>query len=211
MMPSVLLIGSSGLVGRHVLQAVLQDSHFARVVALGRRALPPHPKLESAVVDFASLPETAGWWMIDSVISTFGTTIKDAGSQAAFRTVDLGYNLAVAQMARRYGAGCFVLNSSLGADAASRNFYLRTKGELEEAVCALGYPSLTIARPGLLGGERDRTRPMEAFTQRALRAARPLLPRRYRLNPAPNVAYALVDAVRRAEPGVHFIASETLA
>src|SRR5690606_3671119 len=105
-----------------------------------------HPRLLNPVVEFDALPEAAEWWAVEAVICTLGTTIAEAGSQAAFRRVDHDYPLRVAQLARRHGAGTYALNSALGANARSRIFYNRVKGELEEALAALGYPSLVLVR-----------------------------------------------------------------
>lgn len=87
-------------------------------------------------------------------VRALGTTLRQAGSQEAFRRVDYSYPLAIAKLARQAGARQFLLVSALGADRHSRAFYNRVKAEVEEAVLSLGYPSLTIARPSLLLGER---------------------------------------------------------
>ena len=206
----LLLVGSSGLVGRQVLAQALADARVTAITALGRKPLPPQPKLASHQVDFENLPDDATLWAVDAVISTLGTTLKDAGSQDAFRRIDHGYNLAVARQARHHGVPAFVLNSAMGADAASGTFYLRSKGELERDVRALAFPSLTLARPGLIGGARERSRPAEAAAQAVLGVLGPLLPRRFRINPAPVIARALVQAAVAGKPGVHIITSDQM-
>lgn len=133
-MSRILIAGATGLVGRHALALALADPHVSRVVAPTRRALPAHAKLENPVVDFEALPAQAPWWSVDGVVCALGTTIRDAGSQAAFRRVDVDYVLAVAANARDAGARAFALNSSLGADAGARGFYLRCKGKAERGV-----------------------------------------------------------------------------
>jgi hypothetical protein len=94
-----LLMGSTGLVGHHVLDFALADRRVDAVVALVRRGLPEHTKLLTQTVDFERLPEDAPWWRVDAVICTLGTTMRTAGSKAAFRRVDHGYPLAVARLA----------------------------------------------------------------------------------------------------------------
>jgi len=207
----LLLVGATGLVGRAVLQLALDEPAVSAVVAPGRRALPAHPKLEAPLIDWEALPEDAGWWRADAAICTLGTTLRAAGSQAAFRRVDHDYPLAAARLARRHGARAYALNSALGADPASRFFYNRVKGELEQALRGLDYPSLTLVRPGLIGGRREDFRAGERAASWALRLAGPLLPRRWRINPAPRIARALLDAALRAEPGLHIVESERLA
>lgn len=207
----ILLVGATGLVGSHVLGKALADHRIDGVVAPTRRALPPHAKLTNPLVDFSALPEDAGWWSVDGVICTLGTTRAAAGTDEAFRTVDYAYPLAIAKIARRHGAQRFALNSSLGADAKSRLLYPRTKGEVERDLQALDYPSLTIVRPGLIGGARAEFRAGERVAAVVLGVLGPLLPRRYRISPATAIADALIDAAVEGRPGIHLIEAERLS
>jgi uncharacterized protein YbjT (DUF2867 family) len=207
----ILLAGATGLVGRAALRRALADARVDRVVAPTRRPLPPHPKLENPQVDFDALPADASWWMVDGVMCTLGTTIRTAGSQAAFRRVDHDYVVAVATLARAHGARAFALTSAMGASPTSRIFYNRTKGETERSVAACGYRSFTIVRPGVIGGEREESRPAEFVALRVLRALGPLLPRRYRISPAERIADALLTAAIDARPGQHLIGAAELA
>jgi uncharacterized protein YbjT (DUF2867 family) len=209
-MAILLLAGATGLVGGHVLLQSLADARIARIVAPTRVALPPHPKLVNPIVDFECLPREAAWWQVDAVICALGTTIRQARSEAAFRKVDFDYVLDVARLARMHGATTFALTSSLGANAMSRNFYLRTKGETESALKDCGFASLTFVRPSMIGGERERTRPLEHFGMRTMRALEPLIPRRWRVVPAERIAHALIEAALAAAPGCTTIESETL-
>ncbi|MBA4260942.1 MAG: NAD-dependent dehydratase [Comamonadaceae bacterium] len=209
-MKTVMLVGATGLVGQSVLQKALTSDAVGRVVAPTRRALPVHPKLLNPVLDFEHLPENADWWAVDSVVCTLGTTIKTAGSQAAFYRVDHDLPLRVARLALRHGARAYALNSALGADAASRVFYSRTKGELERDLQTLGYPSLTLVRPGLIGGQRPAVRPGERFGVLLGQALRPLLPPRYRVVPAERIAQHLLQAALAEQPGVRVLMSEQL-
>ena len=208
---NLMIVGATGLVGRHALQIALAHPGIARVVAPVRRSVGGHPKLVAPVVDFDALPPDAPWWAVDAVVCAFGTTIRAAGSQGAFRRVDHDYPLAVARLAQRHGARTFVLNSAMGADAGSRIFYNRVKGEVERDLAAVGFVSLTYVRPGLIGGEREEFRLGERAATVALRALHPLLPRRWRINPADRIAQCLVDAAVQARPGVHVVASDALA
>jgi len=205
-----MLVGATGLVGHCVLQQALADARVRQVVAPTRSALPPHPKLLNPLVDFDHLPDDADWWAVDAVVCTLGTTIKTAGSQAAFYRVDHGYPLQVARLALRQGAKAYALNSALGADPASRVFYSRTKGELEQDLQVLGYRSLTLVRPGLIGGERQQARPAEQLAVRLSTWLQPLLPRRYRVVPADRIAHHLLQAALAAAPGVQALMSERL-
>lgn len=203
----ILHIGASGLVGGFVLSQLLADARVAQVVAPTRRALPTrHPRLDNPVLDFERLPPAdASLWRVDAVICTLGTTMKQAGSRARFRRVDHDYPLQIARSALHGGAYAFALNSALGADPGARLFYSRVKGELEQDLRQLPYPSLTFVRPGLIGGQRGRARLGERVAAIVLGAASPVLPRRWRINPAEQVAAALVDAAIQALPGRHVV------
>ena len=205
-----MVVGSTGLVGRHTLQIALAHPGIERVVAPVRRPVGEHPKLLCPVVDFDALPVDARCWGVDAVICALGTTIRAAGSQEAFRRVDHAYPLAVARLARQHGTPTYVLNSAMGADANSRIFYSRVKGDVERDLATLGFASLTFVRPGLISGEREEFRAGERIAIAALRALHPLLPRRWRINPAERIAQAMIDAAVRAEPGVHVVASDAL-
>jgi len=206
----LLLVGVTGLVGGHVLEQALADPRVEHVVALARKELPSQPKLQAELVDFADLPEDAAWWKVDAVICTLGTTLERAGSREAFRRVDHDYPLAVARLARRHGTPTYVSNSALGADASSLFFYNRVKGELEQALAGVGFTSLTHVRPGLIGGAREESRPGGRGAIAVVRALGPVLPRRFRLNPAENIARSLLDAAVRARPGIHVVRSDAL-
>ncbi len=208
----ILHVGATGLVGRLVLARLLDAPRVARVVAPTRRALGiDHPRLHNPVVDFDALPEDADWWAVDAVVCTLGTTMALAGSRDAFRRVDHDYPLQVARIARRHGTATCVLNSAMGANAHSSIFYNRVKGELEEALAALDYPSLALLRPGLIDGERSESRPGERIALAASRLLRPLLPMQWRPSRAGRIADALVDAALAAAPGRHVVEADRLA
>lgn len=208
----LLLAGASGLVGREVLRLALADPGVGGVVAPTRRPLEPASGLNNPLVDFERLPAGAPWWKVDAVICTLGTTMAQAGTQAAFRRVDHDYPLALARLALAAGARAFVLNSALGANAESRVFYNRVKGEVEAAIAALGYASLTLVRPSLLdGGPRPDRRNGERVALWFARRLRPLIPARYRAVATQAVARTLLAAAIASPPGLHVIESEQIA
>ncbi|MGI2032179.1 NAD-dependent dehydratase [Rhizobium panacihumi] len=209
-MMKLLLVGASGLVGGNVLNLALADPRVDHVVAPGRKTLPAHPKLEVPLCDFDRMTGDEAFWHGDAVICTLGTTIKVAGSKAAFERVDHRYPLAVARFMHRRGAQVFVLNSALGADPQSRFFYNRVKGQLEADLATVGFRSLCFARPGLIGGERAERRRGEDAAEAVLKALGPILPRRWRINPAPVIARALLEHAIAAKPGVSVVLSQDL-
>lgn len=194
----LLLVGASGEVGRAVLALALADPRVAEVVALTRRPLAVAARLNNLVVDFDNLPETAPWWAVDAVVCTLGTTQRAAGSNEKFAAVDRDLPLRVARLARRAGATRFALNSSLGADAGSGNFYLRIKGEAEEAIGTLGYPGYTVVRPSLIDVDRSESRPGERLALMAARGLRPLIPARWQAVTPEAIARALLDGALAA-------------
>ena len=142
------LIGATGAVGKDLLQALLENARYTEVVAFARRALGvQHEKLREHTIDFDA---PATWQELvkgDVLFSTLGTSLKQAGSKEAQRHIDYDYQLAFAKAARANGVKSLVLLSSIGADSKSSIFYLRLKGELDDAVRGLGFDSLSIVRP----------------------------------------------------------------
>jgi uncharacterized protein YbjT (DUF2867 family) len=206
----LLLVGATGAVGQAVLAQALADPRVAEVVALTRRPLVAAPKLTNLVVDFDKLPADAPWWKVDAVVCTLGTTRRVAGSNEKFAAVDRDLPLRIARLARAAGATRFALNSSLGADAASGNFYLRTKGEAENMIRQLGYPGYTIVRPSLIDADRVESRPGEHLALIAARALNPLIPRRWKAVKPGAIAHALLDATLASVPVSQVIESEDL-
>lgn len=193
----VALAGATGLVGRAILERLLADTSVAAVHALGRREPGvTHPKLIPHVVDFAALPPLPS---LDEVYLALGTTIKTAGSQAAFRAVDFDANLAVARATLAAGARRAGLVSAMGADAKSRIFYNRVKGEIEETLAQLTFEALVIARPSLLVGDRvalgQSARPAERAATAMSKLLDPFIPANYRPIAAFDVARALLGRV----------------
>jgi uncharacterized protein YbjT (DUF2867 family) len=206
---SILLCGATGLVGGECLRLLRADPAFSRVVVISRRPLPPGIRdsgVEEHVVDFERLHDYAEVFRVDQVICALGTTIKKAGSKERFRQVDFGYPLEIARMGIRQGSRHFLLVSSTGAKSRSPFFYLRVKGELEEALLALPYQSTTIVRPSLLVGERSEFRLGEELAKRLGF----LLPPGRRPIGASDVAAALVHAAKEDRPGTRIVESRDI-
>ena len=150
---SALLVGATGLVGSFLLQRLLASERTARVIVWARRDIgKPHPKLKVEIVDFERLEQRRV--EAEDVFCCLGTTIKQAGSQAAFRRVDHDYPVVLARAAARDGAKRLLVISALGANPHATVFYNRVKGEMEEAVRAAGVPKTVFFRPSLLSGPR---------------------------------------------------------
>lgn len=199
------LAGASGLVGRELLELLLADTRYGRVHSLVRRASnapSADPKLVEQIVSFDALPALPH---ADDAYVALGTTIKVAGSQEAFRRVDLDYVVAVARAARTAGATRLGVVSALGADAKSKVFYNRVKGEMERAVLSLGYESVVLAQPSLLLGDRETlsqpARGGEVWARRLLGPVAGLIPAQFRPVRARDVAAALIARLHATERG----------
>ena len=201
---SILVAGATGLVGRECVDLLLAQPAFTRITALVRRPLVNEidsERLKIERVDFDRLDDRQEVFGVDSIVCALGTTMRQAGSEPAFRHVDFDFPLAVARIGIARGARHFLLVSSAGASAASGRFYLRVKGELEDAVTELGYPSLTIVRPSFLVGDRAEPRFGEGMARRWAF----LFPARLRPVKATRVAAALVHAASEEAPGKRVI------
>lgn len=198
---TAIVAGATGLVGKEILEGLLADQTVAAVHSLGRRVPAiQHPNLTAHVVDFAALPSLPP---ADEVYLALGTTIKVAGSQAAFRAIDYDANLAVATAALAAGIRKAGLVSAMGADSNSSIFYSRVKGELEDALAQLPFEGTVIARPSLLVGNRELlgqpTRRGEVLGDALGKAIGFLIPANYRPIEASAVAKALLSAVPTAK------------
>lgn len=203
MTTGVLLAGGTGLVGSR-LTKLLSARHDVALTSLVRT--PRHPA-ERAISFDALIADplcVAGPAPIDVGISCLGTTIRKAGTQAAFRRVDHDYVIALARAALQKGARQFIMVSAAGAGGSG--FYLRVKGEVERSVSTLGFERLDIIRPGFILGEREERRLIEQLAQRLAPLLDPLLIgslRRYASISADTVAAAMASLVGNAEPGCY--------
>ena len=204
-----LLAGATGLVGQAILALLLADTQYKAVHVVGRRAPDvQHPKL--VVHTRASLTD----WVspaVDDVFIALGTTIKVAGSKAAFKAIDGDAVVAIARSAETAGATRLAVVSAMGADAQSGVFYNQVKGEMEAAVGQLGFETLVIARPSLLAGDRGALAQPERLVEKLSLVAfdlfKSLIPANYRAINARSVGKAMVDAMSGGKTGRHVLLS----
>lgn len=202
---NVLMLGASGLIGQLALPLLRSYSVYAptRRELNGGNFLKPLPLAYDEAAARAQL-QSSQLRDLDCFVCTLGTTIKDAGSQAAFAAVDRDLVLMYAKLARTFGARHAVIVSSIGADEAVSNFYLRTKGQTEQAIKQLGFARVDLVRPSLLLGKRTQSRPAEAFAMRLAGLFGPLMIGQasdYRPIAATTVARALVSLLAQRAPG----------
>lgn len=158
-MKTALIIGSTGLIGSQLLALILESPHYEKVITFVKRDSGiHHPKLKQHIIDFDN-PESYKELIVgDDLYCTIGTTIKNAGSREAFRNVDFEYPKQFANLALQNNVKQFLIVSSLGADAKSRNFYLKTKGEIQDFLKDSNFKSVSVLQPSLLLGNRTEFR-----------------------------------------------------
>ena len=208
---TAVIAGATGLVGSLLLQKLLNDHTFSKVIALTRKLSEiPHRKLVNKVVDFNKIEEIeSSFDHADTIFCSVGTTQKKVhGSEADYRKVDVDIPLHLGQIGLKKGVKQFILVSSIGANPSSHNFYLRLKGEVENAVSELGYESLYIFRPSMLLGKRSEYRLGENIGQAVMRSASFLFfgsMKKYYPVQASDVAQAMLEAAKEKRPGINII------
>ena len=204
-----LIAGATGLVGQEILALLLADKRYTAVHVVGRRA--PTVQNRKVIVHIsASLTD----WVspaVDDVCIALGTTIKVAGSKAAFKAIDRDAVVAIAAAAKAAGATRLAVVSAMGASPQSGVFYNQVKGEMEAAVSQLGFETVVIARPSLLAGDRGALKQSERVAEKlslmAFKWLKPFIPANYRVINASNVAQAMVSTLNNACAGRHVVMS----
>ncbi len=154
-----IVVGATGLVGSHILELLLSDDRYSKVLVFHRRSTGlSHPKLTEHIITFDSIEDWKDLLIGDELYSALGTTIKQAGSKEAQWTIDYDYQFEVAKAGAQNGIISYALVSSIGATNETNNFYLKMKGQLDDEVQRLGFKDTLIVRPSFLKGERKESR-----------------------------------------------------
>lgn len=208
---NLLLLGATGLVGSRTLELALSNRAFTEVIAPTRTPLATRDRLVNPVgsrlEDLVTLTMSH---KPDAVICALGTTQAKAGSKEAFRYVDHELPVAFGKAAHAAGVATYAIVTAMGASADSMSFYYRTKGDVERDIQNIGFRSLTICRPSLIGGERNEARTAERAALMLLRLLAPVLPKNFQVNPADVIATSLLGAVVAAKAGCRWIYAEDL-
>jgi len=200
------LIGATGLIGGELLNLLLSDEYFGSVKALIRRPFnKEHPKLEKKMVDFSDNDSIlVALDNSDVIFCAVGTTQKKVkGDKEAYRKVDYDIPVHAARFCKMVGCKTFVLVSSIGANSKSNNFYLKLKGEVENAIKEVGLESVHIMRPSMLLGNREEFRLGEKIGSRLMKAFSFLLPPKYKPVQAKDVARAMLTAAKENKKGYY--------
>ena len=213
-MKTAIIIGTTGLTGTALLKELLKDDDFNHVISFSRKQIEfTDPKLVQHSIDFNQLPNYKELIKGDVVFCCMGTTIKTAGSQEAFKKVDLIYPTEFAKIAKQNGVKEFYLQSSLGADINSNNFYLKTKGEVEQILQQLNFNSFATFRPSMLLGKRPEFRFAELIAKVVMQLLSFLFIgklKRYKAIHVNQVASAMIKQAKLNKPGNFIIENEEM-
>ena len=210
-MKTALIAGCTGLIGKQLLQLLLEDQHYEKVKAITRRPLDlQHSKLENLVLDYDKLSERYADLKADDVFCCLGTTIKIAKTKEAFRKVDFEYPRELARITKNQGASQYLIVTALGADKNSGIFYNQVKGEVEEAISHVAFRTVHILRPSLLLGERTELRAGEGAATSFFKILGFLIPTKYKAIDSAKVARAMLGFAKQNDPGFYFHESKEL-
>jgi len=204
-MKKAIVIGATGMVGTQLIQALIENEDYSEILSLVRRPGGiTNPKLTERIINFDE-PETWSQLVTGNVLfSTLGTTIAQAKSKGAQYKVDFTYQYTVAKIAAENGVTHYVLVSSAGANSTSKTFYIKMKGELENAVLSLPFEIISIIRPGILAGNRIQNRPAEKIGIIIMKGLNNLgLLKRYRPIHASIVAKAMIMGAKARQSATY--------
>ncbi len=202
-MKTALVAGSSGLIGRQLLSLLLEDSRYAKIIAISRKPLElTHPKLENVVLDFAHLEQHSQALRCNDIFCCLGTTIKKVKTKEAFRKVDFDYPVELARIGKEQGAEKYLLVSALGANKNSSLFYNQVKGEVEDAIAKIEIPALHIFRPSLLIGPRAEQRGGEEAAKWVYKIFGFVIPAKYMAIESIKVARAMIFLAQEKVKGI---------
>jgi uncharacterized protein YbjT (DUF2867 family) len=200
---TALVAGSSGLIGSQLLNLLLEDSRYGRIIAISRKPIElAHPKLENVVLEFDQLQKHSQALKCDDIFCCLGTTIKKVKTKEAFRKVDFDYPLELARLGKEHGVEKYLLVSALGANKNSSLFYNQVKGEVEDAIAKIGMPTLHIFRPSLLVGPRSEPRSGEEAAKWVYKIFGFIIPAKYMAIESIKVAQAMIHIAQENMKGV---------
>ncbi len=210
---TALLLGATGLVGSECLKRLVADDYYSRIIVLTRRALADAaggPKIESHVVDFDRVSDCRDLLKASHVFCTLGSTLQKAGSKEQFRRIDFTYVHGIAAICAEQGTEHFLVVSAMGANARSRIFYSRVKGELEEALQRLPFKGLSVFRPSLILGDRKECRLKEEISKRVSSVFLYAVPEKYKPVEAADIAKAMLMTAHAGPTGFRIYESDEI-
>lgn len=207
-MRTAILAGASGLIGKELVQKLINSDQYRLIYLLSRRKGEfTHEKIRELVIDFEKIDQLIFDEPVDDVFCTLGTTMKQAGSRDNFKKVDFEYVVALANLGKQSGATKFLVISAMGADSKSAIFYNKVKGMTEEALIKIGYDQLIIFRPSLLLGKRPEARFAERLSGVFMKTFNFLIPDNYKAIQAEKVADSMLKIAINSTASVLIVKS----
>ena len=213
-MKTAIVAGASGLVGEQLIKELLADPGYSKIIAVVRKSMDTrHEKLEQMIIDFGHLPSSLNGIIADHGYCCLGTTIKTAGSKERQFRIDHDYVIDFAGACHTAGVTRFAVVSSIGAKASSSNFYLRTKGTMEQNLKRIPFAALFILQPSLLMGKRKERRFGEKAAIFMMKAIGQLMfgsLKKYRGVDASKVAQCMISCIHSSKEGISIIRSDQI-
>lgn len=208
------IVGASGLIGRNLVNALLLTHDYSEVVSISRKKIPVHSgKLKQVIAEFDDVDVYEKYITGRALFCCLGSTQNKTPDKKEYYKIDHDHPVKLAEIAKKNGVEQYHLVSSIGADPASSNFYLKMKGETEEDIKKVGLPALCIYRPSILVGERTESRQMERIAIKFMLLITPLLVgpfRKYRAIHAKAVAKVMYKTSLKPREGVYIYSSEQI-
>ncbi|NBR12987.1 MAG: NAD-dependent epimerase/dehydratase family protein [Flavobacteriales bacterium] len=209
MKKEAIVIGASGLIGNQLVRLLLQENDISKVKIFVRKSIGiTDKKLEEIIVDFKELEHFKDKFQADALFLCIGTTRKKTPNLEDYKAIDFGINIRSAELAKANNVPKVHLISSVGADSKASNFYLKLKGEIEEALINLKFESTCIYRPSVLIGKRNESRPMETISQKLMPFFDLFMQgklKKYHSISAKQVAKAMIENSKTNYKGVSFL------
>ena len=210
---TAIILGASGLTGKHLLSALIADESYDTLKLFSRNKTEnTSSKVIEKVGDILSLENFKEDFIADELFVCIGTTAKKTPDKTAYKNIDYGIPVAAAKLAKENNIPTFLVVSAMGANAKSNVFYNKTKGEMEQAVISEKIPNTYILRPSIIGGNRNENRPMEKIGIAIFKLLQPLMLwklKKYRIIEAKNIAKAMIYLAKQ-KPELHIIKSDKI-
>lgn len=209
MQKTAILLGATGLTGGHLLDMLLEDDSYKKVVVFTRRETKrEHPKLEELLIDLLDLKSYKSLFHGEVVFCCIGTTKAKTKDKEAYREIDYGIPVNAAKLAKQNNIPCFLVVSALGADEKSRFYYNRLKAEMERDVLAQGIPHTYLLQPSLIVGDREENRRGERFAKNLMQVFKPFIPKKYKIIQGATIAKAMLKIADKNYPNTKIRSEE---
>jgi len=215
MKKTAIILGATGLTGRHLLQELIKDNHYTTVKLFSRSRIENLPvKAEQFIGNLLELENFKKDFIADEVFCCIGTTAKKTPNKEAYKKIDYGIPVTAAKLAKENNIPTFLVVSAIGANAKSSIFYTKIKGEMEQEVLRQNIPNTYILQPSIIGGNRNETRIGEKIGVAIFRVLQPLFIgklKKYKITEAEHIVQAMINLAHSKKEKTNIITSEKIA